>query len=301
MVGGINMAISARQTKQDVIFELIINVLIVIIILIVLYPLIFVVSASLSNPMKIMQGEVWLLPKEFTLSSYEKVFRDPSILTGYRNTILYTVVGTAINLVMTIMGAYPLSRKDLYGRGLITAIFTFTMFFSGGLIPTYLLIKNLGMLNTFWVMVIPNAVAMYNMIIMRTFFQNTIPVELLEAASIDGCSNLRFLLKIVLPLSTPIIAVMVLFYGVGHWNAFFNALIYLTDEKKYPLQLILREILLQSQVQEMTDMENYQEQLMQAEGIKYAVIIVSSLPVLMLYPFLQRYFVKGVMIGAIKG
>lgn len=295
------MAISARQTKQDVIFELIINVLIVIIILIVLYPLIFVVSASLSNPMKIMQGEVWLLPKEFTLSSYEKVFRDPSILTGYRNTILYTVVGTAINLVMTIMGAYPLSRKDLYGRGLITAIFTFTMFFSGGLIPTYLLIKNLGMLNTFWVMVIPNAVAMYNMIIMRTFFQNTIPVELLEAASIDGCSNLRFLLKIVLPLSTPIIAVMVLFYGVGHWNAFFNALIYLTDEKKYPLQLILREILLQSQVQEMTDMENYQEQLMQAEGIKYAVIIVSSLPVLMLYPFLQRYFVKGVMIGAIKG
>lgn len=291
-----------KQSRGDVIFDYINTALLVLVLMIVLYPLLFVVSASISDPMMVLQGKVWLLPKGLNLMSYQKVFNDARIMVGYKNTIIYTIIGTAINIVLTIMGAYPLSRKDLYGRNAITFFLSFTMFFNGGLIPTYFVVRNLGMLNTIWALIIPNAVAMWNLVIMRTFFQNSIPGELEEAAFIDGCSNVRLIIKIILPLSAPIIAVMVLFYGVGHWNAFFNALIYLTDESKYPLQIILRDILLQSQVQEtMGGMENFSEHIVQAEGIKYSLIIVASLPVMMLYPFLQRYFVKGVMIGAIKG
>nr|WP_245600178.1 carbohydrate ABC transporter permease [Paenibacillus harenae] len=272
-------------------------------VLIVVYPLVFVISASFSDPSHIMKGNVWLWPVEFTLDSYTKVFQNKNILNGYLNTIVYTVVGTAINLLLTTIIAYPLSRKDFAGRNVITGFMVFTMFFSGGMIPTYLLVRDFGMLNTIWALVIPGAVSVWNVVIMRTFFQSSIPYEIQESAQIDGCSNIRILLRIVLPLSMPILAVMTLFYSVGHWNAFFNALIYMTDRGRFPLQLFLREILIQH---EMTDMVQVQDEslvkhMMQVEGLKYAVVVVANLPVLLLYPFLQKYFVKGVMVGALKG
>lgn len=273
------------------------------ILLIVLYPLIFVVSASISDPLPVMQGKMWLFPKDISFRGYELIFSNREILTGYKNTIIYTVVGTSINLVMTILAAYPLSRKDFAGRHVITGFIVFTMFFSGGLIPTYLLIKKLGMINTMWALILPGAVSVWNIIIMRTFFQSSIPNEIQESAAIDGCSNLQTLLRIILPLSMPIIAVMILFYSVGHWNAYFSGLIYLTDRDKYPLQLFLREILIKSEVDQMaggisTSQKDY---IMESEAIKYAIVIVANLPVLLLYPFLQKYFVKGFLVGAIKG
>ncbi|HML45582.1 MAG TPA: carbohydrate ABC transporter permease, partial [Clostridia bacterium] len=205
-------------------------------------------------------------------------------------------------LMMTVLAAYPLSRRDWDGRRFFMGMMTFTMFFSGGLIPTYLVIRQLNLLNRFWALILPSAVSCWNVIIMRTFFSN-LPLELQEAAQIDGCSNTRLLLRIVLPLSLPILAVTVLYYAVGHWNAYFNALIYLTDTKLYPLQLVLRQILLQNDTGKMADtgVETEAAKLLIVESLRFAIIIVSSLPVLMIYPFIQRYFVKGVMIGAIKG
>lgn len=290
-----------KQSKGDTALDIINIVILTLVLIVVLYPLLFVVCASISDMMLVLQGKVFLIPKGINFEAYKSVFKNGNIMLGYRNTILYTIVGTAINLAMTIAGAYPLSRKDFIGRNAITIFFSITMFFSGGLIPTYLVIKSLGLYNSFWVMVIPGAVGMWNMVIMRTYFQTSIPVELQEAAFIDGCSDFGILLKIILPLSSPIIAVMIIFYGVGHWNAFFNALIYLKDHNRFPLQLILREILIVNDMQNMVDSSSVVQQQMIAESIKYAVIIVSSAPVLMLYPFLQKYFVKGVMVGAIKG
>ena len=287
----------------DRIFNLINYTLLTLLTLIVLYPLVFVLSASISNPEHVLRGEMWLIPKGFNLDAYAKIFQNKDILLGYSNTILYTVIGTALNVVMTICAAYPLSRRDLAGRGLVTGLIVFTMFFGGGLIPTYLLIKNLNMLDSLWVMIIPNAVSVWNIIIMRTFFQQSIPGELQESAMIDGCTHIQTLLRIVLPLSMPIIAVMVLFYAVGHWNSYFNALIYLTTKEKFPLQLILREILIQSDSGEFVKLtsESAVRMKMSVEGLKYAVLVVANLPMLILYPFLQRYFVKGIMIGALKG
>ncbi|CAH8706310.1 carbohydrate ABC transporter permease [Paenibacillus thiaminolyticus] len=287
----------------DRIFDVVNYVLLTLVMLIVLYPLLFVLSASVSNPETVLRGEMWLIPKQINFDAYAKIFQNKDILLGYGNTILYTLLGTAINLIMTICAAYPLARKDFLGRGLITGMIVFTMFFGGGLIPTYLLIKNLNMLDTLWVMVIPNAVAVWNIIIMRTFFQQSIPGEIQEAAMIDGCSHMQTLLRIVLPLSMPIIAVMVLFYAVGHWNSYFNALIYLSSKDKFPLQLILREILIQSDSGDMIKLtsESAVKMKMSVEGLKYAVLVVANLPMLVLYPFLQRYFVKGIMIGALKG
>ncbi|WP_136605758.1 carbohydrate ABC transporter permease [Paenibacillus dokdonensis] len=291
------------ESRGDRIFNVMIYIVLSLVTVIVLYPLVFVLSASFSDPQTVLRGEMLLWPKGINLNSYVKIFQNHDILTGYSNTLLYTSIGTLINLTMTILGAYPLSRKDFVGRNAIMALFVFTMFFGGGLIPTYLLIKDLGMLNSFWVMIIPNAVSIYNIIIMRTFFQQSIPYELQEAATIDGCSNIQILSRIILPLSMPIIAVMILFYAVSHWNAFFNALLYLSDKDKFPLQLILREILIQGQTSDMVKMstESAIKQQREVEGIKYAVLVVANIPVLILYPFLQRYFVKGVMIGAIKG
>ncbi|MBJ9991071.1 carbohydrate ABC transporter permease [Paenibacillus sp. S28] len=291
------------ESKGDRIFNVINYVILILVTLVVLYPLVFVLSASLSDPQTVLRGEMLLWPKGINLNSYEKIFQNKDIISGFTNTLIYTTLGTAINLVMTILAAYPLSRRDFVGRNGIMALLVFTMFFSGGLIPTYLLIKNLGMLNTLWVMIIPNAVSIWNIIIMRTFFQQSIPHELQEAATIDGCSNIQILTRIMLPLSMPIIAVTILFYAVGHWNAFFNALLYLTDKDKFPLQLVLREILIQGQTNDMVKMstESAIKQQREVEGIKYAVLVVANIPVLVLYPFLQRYFVKGVMIGAIKG
>lgn len=271
--------------------------------LIVLYPIYFVLIASFSSPEDVMLGKVWLWPKSLSLVGYERIFENNELMKGYLNTILYTVIGTVLNVVMTIAAAYPLSRQDFKGRNVFTILIVFTMFFSGGMIPTYLLIKELGMLDTFWAMILPTAVSVWNILIMRTFFQSSIPRELQEAAFLDGCSNLKLLVRIILPLSGPVLAVMVLFYAVGHWNSYFNALIYLSDRDKYPLQLFLREILIQNQMQNMVDLgsDTYSKSLMEVEAIKYAAVMVTNLPMLILYPFLQKYFIKGVMIGAIKG
>ncbi len=285
-------------------FDIGVYIISAIILVLVLYPLIFVVSASFSDPAKVMSGEMWLFPVDFTLDAYVEIFKNDAIWNGYRNTIIYTTLGTAVNILLTTLAAYPLSRKDLPGRNILMFLITFTMFFHGGMIPTFLVVQGLGMVDTIWAMIIPNAIATYNLIVMRTYFQTSIPWELQEAAMIDGCSNTKMLLKIILPLSKPIIAVMVLFYAVGHWNAFFNALIYLRNDELYPLQLILREILLVSSMGGTEDAGSQfgmDDKLLLGESIKYALIIVASIPVLIMYPFVQKHFVKGVMIGSIKG
>ncbi|KIL40673.1 sugar ABC transporter permease [Gordoniibacillus kamchatkensis] len=290
------------ETRGDKLFAIVNNFILIVILAIVLYPLVFVLSASISNPLAVSRGELWLWPKDISFAGYQKVFQNKDILIGYGNTILYAVIGTAINVVMTILAAYPLSRKDFAGRNVIMIMMVFTMFFSGGMIPTYLIIKKLGMLNSMWALVIPNAVAVWNIIIMRTFFRENVPYEVQEAAMIDGCSKTQILLRVMLPLSLPIIAVMTLFYCVDHWNSYFSALIYLTDRGKFPLQLVLREILIQNQMDKMAgSASSLSEQIMYGQQIKYAVVIVANLPVFLLYPFLQRYFVQGMTIGAIKG
>lgn len=299
------MKIGLRKTKGDKIFDVSNYIFLSLLIVLFLYPLIFIVSASISDPTLVTSGKMWLVPKGFNLDGYKRIFANKDIWLGYKNTLLYTFIGIPINLFMTVTAAYPLSRKDFMPRKIIMWIYMFTMFFGGGLIPTYLLIKNIGLLNNFWVMIIPSAVSVWNIIITRTYFQSNIPNELREAADIDGCSNMKFLYKIVLPLSAPIIAVMGLFYGVGHWNAFFQALIYLSDRKLFPLQLILRDILISNQIQ--TDMltglsGSEQAKILQiSQSIKYGVIIVASVPVLIAYPFIQKYFVKGIMVGSLKG
>ncbi|ETT64633.1 carbohydrate ABC transporter permease [Paenibacillus sp. FSL H8-0457] len=291
------------QSRSERIAGVFIYIILSFITLLVLYPLFFVLIASISAPETVMRGEVWLWPKELSFVGYERLFANSDLMRGFMNTLLYTTTGTALNVLMTIAAAYPLSRADFNGRGIFTAIIVFTMFFSGGMIPNYLLVKELGMLDTIWAIIIPSAVSVWNIIIMRTFFQSSIPKEMQEAAFIDGASNMRVLWRIVLPLSGPILAVMVLFYAVGHWNSYFSALIYLSDRTNYPMQLFLREILVQGQMQEMVDIsdDSLARSLMDAEAIKYAAVIVTNLPMLLLYPFLQKYFVKGVMIGAIKG
>ncbi|TDG00130.1 carbohydrate ABC transporter permease [Paenibacillus piri] len=293
----------APLSRGDRLFDFFNMLILSVIMLIILYPLYFVVIASVSNSMLVLQGKVWFWPEGWSIDAYIRVFQNQDIMIGYRNVILYTIIGTFVNLALTVAGAYPLSRKDLAGRNAIMLFITFTMFFSGGIIPTYMIVRNIGLVNSFWALILPGAVSVWNLIIMRTFFQNTIPNDLQESAFIDGCSNFRLLGSIVLPLSMPVIAVVTLYYAVGHWNSYFQALIYLSDRSKYPLQMFLRELLIQNQMQNMmeTDSETMAQQAMIAEGLKYAVIVVSSLPVLCLYPFLQRYFAKGVMIGAVKG
>jgi putative aldouronate transport system permease protein len=294
---------TSRRSKEDKVFDMINIILVAIMVVLVVYPLYFIVIASISNPNMIYEGKVWFLPRDITFEGYQRIFSDSKIWLGYKNSIIYTFVGTIINVSFTLMAAYALSRKDLYGRNLIMFLFLFTMFFSGGLIPTYLVVKDLGLLNTMWALILPKAVAVWNVIVARTYFQTSIPDEMLEAAKMDGCSDAKFFWKIVLPLSKPIVAVMVLFYAVGHWNSYFDALIYLNNENLYPLQLILRNILIQNEAstQMMSDLDSLAAKQRISELIKYGVIIVASIPLLILYPFVQKYFVKGVMIGGIKG
>lgn len=295
------------ETKADKVFRIFVYFCLTIALVVVLYPLIYIVSASISNPTYVNSGKMWLLPKDITLEGYRLILGNNSIWRGYLMTIVYTGLGTLINLLVTIPAAYALSRKDFYGRGFFTALFVLTMFFSGGLIPTYLLVRDLGLIDTIWAMVLPNAAAVWNIVIARVYFQSTIPKGLEEAATIDGASNFKLFFKIILPLSAPIIAVMALFYGVGHWNGYFNALIYISDRDLFPLQLVLREILvLQDMSSNNTPMTGDAAQLIHSNQqlaaiIKYGVMIVSSLPVIIVYPFLQKYFVKGVMIGSLKG
>ncbi|PYI56355.1 carbohydrate ABC transporter permease [Paenibacillus flagellatus] len=298
------MLLNVKRTPGEKLADGLILVLVVAITIAILYPLLFVLFASLSDPRRIWDSPLLLYPAGFNLDSYAKVFENKDMWSGYANTLLYTFVGTAINIVMTVLGAYPLSRKKFYGKSLFTLLFAFTMFFGGGLIPVYLVNKQLGLLNTMWALVLPGAISAYNMIIMRTYFQTRIPDELEESAYVDGCNDFRLLYKIVLPLSMPIIAVMVLFYGVGHWNSYFDAMIYLTDRGKFPLQLILREILVQNDFKEMAGISvggEYADQMIVKEGLKYAVVVLSALPLLILYPMLSKFFEKGILVGAIKG
>lgn len=293
------------RTKSDKIFDTFNVIFFIVIVLLIIYPLYFMIIASFSDPGLVNTGNVWLWPKNVTLEGYRVIFQNDQIWTGYKNSIIYTVVGTTINVILTIAGGYALSRKDLIGRNYMMFFITFTMFFSGGLIPTYLLVRDLGLVNTMWALIIPGAVSAYNLIIVKTFFEANIPDELLEAGIMDGCSNMTFFLKIAIPLSKPIIAVMILFHAVGHWNQYFAALIYIRDASLYPLQLVLREILI---VEQSRDLSEVGAAILDDTGraniaslIQYGVIIVASVPMLVLYPFVQKHFVKGVMIGSIKG
>jgi putative aldouronate transport system permease protein len=271
--------------------------------LVVLYPLIYVVSASFSDPNAVASGKVWLLPIDFTTKAYARIFEYPRIWTGYANSIFYATVGTIVNVTFTVLAAYPLSRKDLFGKKPLMFLFVFSMMFSGGLIPFYITVNQLGLYNSRWALIIPQALSVWNMIIAITFFRTSLPQELLEAAQLDGCSDIQYLFRIVLPLSTPIIAVMGLFYAVGHWNQFFTALIFLANKDLFPLQLILRDILVANTVDPslLEDAKTMAAKAGMRDLLKYALIVVASGPVLALYPFVQKYFVKGLMIGAIKG
>lgn len=291
------------QSTGDKVFDWVNVILCTAIALTVIYPLYMIIISSISEPDAVLAGEVLLHPVGTTFEGYQRIFADAALWRGYRNSIFYTVLDTSFAVSLTLMGAYALSRKDLYFRNTIMFAIVFTMFFQGGLIPTYLLVRDLGMLDTIWALFVPSAVTVFHIIIVRTFFQSTIPDELLEAAQMDGCSDFRFLFRIVLPLSLPIIAVMILFNAVQQWNAFFPALIYLSDRELYPLQLILRDILIKNAPSGgmMEDEALYEEEQRVAALVKYGVIIVASLPVIIMYPFLQKYFVKGVMIGSIKG
>lgn len=302
------MAAKVKNSKADKIFLVINFIFTLIILIVVLYPLVYVLSASISAPRYVASGEMWLLPKGITFEGYRRIFQDKVLWRGYRNTIFYTLVGTSINLAVTLPAAYALSRKDLVGRNVFTMLMVFTMFFGGGLIPTYLVVQKLNMINTVWALLLTGATSTYNIIVCRTFFQS-IPKELEEAAAVEGCSNTRLFFSIILPLSKALIAVMALFFGVGHWNSYFNALIYLTDKKLYPLQLVLREILVVQAASTAMTQEALTDEAAKAlankaelsEIIKYAVMVVSSLPVILIYPFLQKYFVEGVMLGSLKG
>ena len=296
---------NSRKIKDppgDKVLYAIVHVVMVILLIITLYPLIYVLSASFSSPQAVATGQVVLWPVDLSLRGYKEVFEYQVVWTGYRNTIFYTVVGTAINVVMTLFAAFGLSKKSLPGRGLFTFLFTFTMLFSAGIVPTYLQMRELGIVNTPWVMVLPGAVSVYNMIVTRTFIQN-IPNELSEAAAIDGCSDFRYFSAILLPLSKAVISVISLYYAVGHWNSYFNAMIYLSDREMFPLQLFLRDILVLNTVDASSILDPEEAQALEGmrDLLKYAMIVVSTVPILMVYPFIQKYFAKGVMVGSVKG
>jgi len=293
-----------KRTPGDVLFDAFIAAACIIVFLIVAYPLYFVVIASVSDSTMVSTGKVWLWPKGFSLYGYNEIFDDTRIWRGYRNTILYTTLGTFVNLLFTLPAAYALSRREFRARRFLMFVFVVTMFFSGGLIPTYLLIKGLGMTNTMWVFIFPFCVNVYNLIIVRTFFETSLPRELYEAAAIDGCGHFRFFWSVALPLSKAVISVIGLYYAVAHWNDFFTALVYVRNNELQPLQIVLRDILLSNQVFQAGagtggEAGGYAQRY--ADQIKYGVIIVSTLPILIVYPFIQKYFEKGVMIGSVKG
>ena len=277
-------------------------VFLIAVLFVVLYPMIYIVSASFSNPLAVTAGKVWLYPVDFSLRGYEVTFQNPQIVTGYLNSLFYTVAGTLISVVLTVFVAYPLSRRDLYGSNILMFLITFTLIFSGGLIPTYLVVKDLGMIDTRWALLIPQAVAAFQVIIARTFFRSAIPEELVEASELDGCNDLQFLWSVVLPLSKPIIAVLALMYAVAQWNGYFDALIYLKSSDLQPLQIVLRNILILNTTSGGTmDPAALAQRRQLADLLKYCLVVVGSVPVLMIYPFVQRYFVKGMLIGSIKG
>ena len=292
-----------NNSRSDKVFQLVINLLTLLIAVITLYPLIYVVSASISAPTHILSGKVWLWPVDINFNAYRRVFTSGNILTGYRNTLMYAGCGTLLNVILTIMAAYPLSIKDMKGRNAITFMITFTMFFSGGMIPSYINVKELGLLNTPLSVILPGAINATNMLILRNYFINSIPGELREAAEIDGASPLGTLMRIILPLSKSILVVVTLYYLVAHWNAYFEAMMYLRDREYYPLQVFLRQILLLSQMGDMAEtmgVDDINTVLIYA-ALKYAIIVISAVPLLMLYPLVQKFFDKGIMMGSLKG
>lgn len=291
-----------RETGLDLVFIIILYIILSLILVSLIYPLIFVLSASISDPSAIMAGKVVLFPVGFTLRAYQAVLAYKQIWVGFTNSLFYTVAGTLVNLFVTILAGYALSRKDLVGRNFFIFLFAFTMLFNGGIVPTYLVVNQLGLVNTRWALIIPQALSVWNLIITVTFFRTSIPNELLEAAQIDGCTDFQYLMRVVIPLSGPIVAVLALFYAVGHWNEYFSALLYLNNQDLYPLQIMLRNILVQNKIDfTMVDISAFAARQAMRELLKYALIVVASVPVLIIYPFVQKYFLKGIMIGAIKG
>lgn len=292
-----------NESAVDRIFMMGNTAFLLVITIIILLPLIFIVAASFSSAEAVIAGRVTLWPVDFSLLGYETIFEHKKVWNGFANSLFYTFFGTIFNVVMTIIAAYPLSRQDLIGRRLITFAFIFTMLFSGGLIPTYMVVNDLGLLNTRWAMILPTGIGPFNLLITITFFRTTIPPELIEAARIDGASDFRTFRSIILPLARPIIAVLTLFYAVNtHWNPYFPALIYLKDQELFPLQLVLREILVQNSIDAsmLIDIEDLVAREGLRELLKYSLIVVASVPVMILYPFVQRHFVKGMMIGSVK-
>jgi len=292
-----------NMSLGDKIFVSVIYVLLSIILVIIAYPLIYVVSASFSDPQAVISGEVVLLPVRPTLRGYSAVFQNRKIVSGFANSFFYLIVGTAINLVMTMLCAYPLSRKEFTARGKISLYFVFTMYFSGGMVPSYILVNKLGMLNTRWALLIPMAMSTYNMIICRTYIVNSIPDELYEASQMDGCTPFKYLIYVVVPLCKPIMAVLMLYYGVARWNDYFTPMLYLYKDSLQPLTIVLREILIMGKVDmtQVTDASAVSKLQGMSELLKYSTIVVASVPVMCLYPFIQKHLVKGVMIGSVKG
>ena len=294
-----------RRSRADLVFDVCNYIFLGLVGLVILYPLYFVLIASISDPNAVNSGLVIWRPVGFSLEGYQKLFEDSRIWIGYRNTVFYTVAGTVLNVVVTLISAYPLSRKNLAGRKLFLFYFLFTMFFNGGLIPTYLQVSAMGLPNTLLVLVVLGTLNVYNLIIAKSFFENTIASDLQEAAEIDGCGSFRFFLSIALPLSKALIGVLVVYYAIGHWNEYFNALIYVSDKNLQPLQMVLREILIQNSSLQAAADESMLEELLKQERyanlIKYGIIVVASVPMLCVYPFVQKYFAKGVMLGSTKG
>ncbi len=293
-----------KNITQDRIVYFLNYVFLGLLVIVILYPLIYVLSASFSSGSALMSGRVRFLPVEFTLDSYKAVFKYDAIWTGYKNSIIYTVVGTVISVALTLLAAYPLSRDDFQGRKFFNRIFVFTMIFSGGLVPSFLLIQSLGLMDTMWAVILPGSVNAFNVIVARTFFKQGIPDELIDAAAVDGCSDFKFFTKIALPLSKAIIAVLALWIMVGLWNGYFQPMLYINSEEKYPLQLILRRILLLSQVDFSSsniDPVQIAKNRHLSEMLKYATIIISTLPLMLVYPLVQKHFVKGVTLGSVKG
>lgn len=294
-----------RDSKGDRIFTGFNYAYLTVCLVITLYPLIYIVASSFSDAKAVVSGQVWLYPIGLNVDAYQRIFQSQMVFRGFGNSLLYTVLGTVVNLFVTTLAAYPLSRKDFMPRGLCMGIMAFTMLFNGGLIPTYLLVRGLGMIDTIWAMVIPGALSVWNVILMRTYFQTSIPGDMLEAAQLDGCRDGRYLVSIMLPLSGPILAVLTLFFAVGHWNSYFSALIYLNKAEMMPLQIVLRDILIGNSFDPMMmqnmDMREMQRQQNMKDLLKFALIVVASAPALIVYPFVQKYFIKGVMIGALKG
>ena len=293
-----------ENSLSDRVYHYVALAILAVIIVCFIYPLWYVILASISDPRKMVQTTFAIQPVNFQLGSYEMVFENERLIRSLFVSVFYTVTGTIINVVMTVLAAWPLSRKQLKGRKVIMLLITFTMYFGGGLIPSYLLVSSLGMVDTIWAILIPGALSTYNMIIMRTYFINSIPGDLEDAAMVDGCTNFRFLLQVVLPLSAPIMVVIALYYGVGRWNDFFSAMIYLNNQKLWPMQLVLREILLQNDFSStnlmFTDF-NQSEHMIKVFGMKYAVIVFATLPIMIIYPMCQKFFAKGVMVGSLKG